>query len=173
MLLPGPSTLGFHARCIPHVRATQASVWPHHVILIFDAGACEIHNEVRNCEKFTKGHHRMDKYTQARCRIATNAALLACLRKHPASPQDKTYVTDGGGGAFSLRREIQLSGDFAFISSTKDDSNRVTAVCTEVDDDGAGLTVRLAANTGCSTNVVQELQAVANIMMRASRHGLY
>lgn len=82
-------------------------------------------------------------------------------------------MTDGGGGAFSLRREIQLSGDYAFISSMKDDSNRIMAVCTEADGDGAGLTIRVAVNTGCLTDVVQELQEVANIMMRASRHGLY
>lgn len=116
---------------------------------------------------------QMDEYTQARCHTATNAALLACLKKQPASPQDKTYVTDGGGSALSLCREIQLSGDFAFISSMKDDSNRVSAVCMEVDDDGAGLTFRVAANTGCLSHVVQELQVVAAIMMRASKHGLY
>lgn len=68
---------------------------------------------------------------------------------------------------------MQLVEYFAFISSTKDDPNRVTAVCMEADQDRSGVTFRVAANTDCLSHIEQELQAVANIMMRASKHGMF
>jgi hypothetical protein len=115
----------------------------------------------------------MEEYTQARCRAAENAALLLCLKEQPAIPRDSTQKTNDSNNALSLSREMQLVGYFAYISSTKDDPNGVTAVCVEADQDGAGVTFRVAANTGCLSNVVDELQAVADIMMRASKHGIF
>jgi hypothetical protein len=114
----------------------------------------------------------MNEYTQARCRAAENAALLLCLKEQPATPRDGTQNTDDSNDALSLSREMQLVGYFAYISSTKDDPNGVTAACVEADQDGAGVTFRVAANNGCLSHIVKELQAVADIMMRASKHGM-
>ena len=117
--------------------------------------------------------HEMNEYTQARCRAAQNAALLLCLKEQPAIPQYGTHNTNDGHNALSLSREMQLVEYFAFISSTKDDPNRVTAVCMEEDQDRAGMTFRVATNTGCLSEVVQQLQAVADTMMRAATRGMF
>jgi len=117
--------------------------------------------------------HKMNEYTQARCRAAENAALLLCLKEQPSTPWDSTHNTNDSSNALSLSQETQLVEYFAFISSTKDDPNRVTAVCVEEDQDRAGMTFRVAANTGCLSHIVQELQAVADIMMRAAMRGMF
>lgn len=114
----------------------------------------------------------MDEYTQARCRAATNAALLVCLKEQPAAPKENTYMPDSTTSDLSLQREVQLLDEFAFISSMKNDPNGVTAVCMEIEPGGAGLILRVAANTGSLAHVAGELQAVADIMMKASRHGM-
>jgi len=67
---------------------------------------------------------------------------------------------------------MQLVEYFAFISSTKDDPNGVTAVCMEENQDRAGMTFRVATNTGCLSEIVQQLQAVADTMLRAATHGM-
>jgi hypothetical protein len=115
----------------------------------------------------------MDEYTQARCCAAENAALLFCLKEQPDSPRDNEHTTGDSKNSFTLSREIQLAEHFAFISSTKDDPNRVTAVCVEADQDRAGITLRVAANTDCLSHTEQELQVVADIMTQASKHGVF
>lgn len=115
----------------------------------------------------------MDDYSKARRRAAQNAALLVCLRQQPASPQEKKCTVDGTSSLLSLRREMQLLDDFAFISSLEDNPNEVTAVCLETNQDIDGVTLRVAANTGCLLHVVNGLQAVADVMMQASSHGMY
>lgn len=115
----------------------------------------------------------MNEYTQARCRAAQNAALLLCLKEQPAIPQNSAHNTNDGNNALSLSRETQLVEHFAFISSTKDDPNGVTAVCMEEDQDRAGMTFRVATNTGCLSEIVQKLQAVAGTMMRAATRGMF
>ena len=116
---------------------------------------------------------KMNEYTQARCRAAENAALLVCLKEQPAIPRENTHAIKDTSNPLSLSYELRLVEDFSFISSTKDDPNGVTAVCMETDRDGAGVTLRIAANTGCLSHVVEELQVVADIMVRASRHGRF
>lgn len=115
----------------------------------------------------------MDEYTQARCCAAENAALLFCLKEQPDTPRNSVHNTEDGDSSLTLSREMQLAEYFAFISSTKDDPNRVTAVCIEADQDRAGITLRVAANTDCLSHTEQELQVVADIMMGASKHGLF
>jgi hypothetical protein len=114
----------------------------------------------------------MDEYTQARCCAAENAALLFRLKEQPDTPHDGVHPTEDSDSSLTLRREMQLAEHFAFISSTKDDPNRVTAVCVEADQDRAGITLRVAANTDCLPYTEQELQVVADIMMQASKHGV-
>jgi hypothetical protein len=123
--------------------------------------------------RFGTSRHKMDEYTQARCCAAENAALLFCLKEQPDIPRDSAHATDDSNNPLSLSREMQLVEYFAFISSTKDDPNRVTAVCMEADQDRAGVTFRVAANTDCLSHIQRQLQAVANIMMRASKHGMF
>lgn len=114
----------------------------------------------------------MDEYTEARCQAAKNAALLVCLREQPSVPHENKRPACDTQDELTLRREVQLIEDFAFISSMKDDPNGVTAVCMEIDRDGSGVTFRVAANNGYLLHVTQELQKVTDLMMRASRHGM-
>jgi hypothetical protein len=115
----------------------------------------------------------MDEYTQARYRAAENAALLFCLKEQPDTPHSSVHTTDDSDNPLTLSREMQLAEHFAFISSTKDDPNRVTAVCVETDQDRAGITLRVAANTDCLSHTKQELRVVADIMMRASKNSMF
>jgi hypothetical protein len=116
--------------------------------------------------------HTMDEYTQARCQAAENAALLVCLREQPSVPHENKQPAYDTHDGLTLRREVQLIEDFAFISSMKDDPNGVTAVCMEIDRDGSGVTFRVAANNGHLSHITQELQKITNLMVRASRHGM-
>ncbi|KAM0724128.1 hypothetical protein Q7P37_000009 [Cladosporium fusiforme] len=101
----------------------------------------------------------MEEYTQARSRAAQNAILLACLNEIPIPPA-------------KLRWPPMLADDFAFISSMKYDPNRVTAVCLEANQYGEGIVFRIASNTGNPTHVAEELQAIADIMMQASKYNI-
>lgn len=112
----------------------------------------------------------MEEYTQARCRAAQNAVFLACLNELPIPPCEIEVAADGECSALALHREKQLADGFAFISSMKYDPNRVTAVCLEANQNGEGIVVRIASNTGSLDRVVKELQTIADIMMQASRH---
>ena len=113
----------------------------------------------------------MNEYTKARRRAAENATLLLCLNEQPNAPRTISYAPSTSSSALSIRREMQLAEDFAYISSMEDDPNGITAVCIEADHDTAGMTLRVAINTGCPLNIVQQLQLVADIMMKASLHG--
>jgi hypothetical protein len=114
----------------------------------------------------------MKEYTKARRRAAENSTLLFCLNEYPSAPREITYAPSTPSSDLSIRREMQLAEDFAFISSMKDDPNGVTAVCIESDPNTAGITLRVAINTGCPLRIVQQLQAVAGIMVRTSKHGM-
>lgn len=113
----------------------------------------------------------MSQYTKAVCRAAANSALLACIKEQPAAPSHNAHATHEASSALSLRHETQLVEHLAFISSLKHDPNGVTAVCIEADRDRAGVTIRVAINTGCLSHIVQGFQVIADIMMQASRHG--
>ena len=105
----------------------------------------------------------MDEYTQARCCAAENAALLFCLKEQPDTPRDNEHTTRDSNSSLTLSREMQLAEHFAFISSTKDDPNRVTAVCVEADQHRVGITLRVAANTDCLSHTEQELTTIWEI----------
>jgi hypothetical protein len=113
----------------------------------------------------------MNEYTEARRRAAENATLLFCLNEQPSAPRETACAPGTANSDLSIRREMQLAEDFAYISSMEDNPNGVTAVCIEADHDTAGITLRVAINTGCPSPVVLQLQMVADIMMKASKHG--
>jgi hypothetical protein len=113
----------------------------------------------------------MDEYTEARRRAAENATLLFCLNEQPNAPHEITYAPSIASSELSIRREMQLAEDFAYISSMKDDPNGVTAVCMEADYNTGGIAFRVATNTGCPSHIIQQLQMVADIMVRASKRG--
>lgn len=60
--------------------------------------------------------------------LKLGAPLLSLFSTHPTEDSDSSLT---------LSREMQLAEHFAFISSTKDDPNRVTAICVEADQDRA------------------------------------
>jgi hypothetical protein len=114
----------------------------------------------------------MEEYTKARRRAAENATLLFCLNEQPTAPREIPYTSDTASSDLSIRREMQLAEDFAFISSMKDDPNGVTAVCMETDHNSGGMAFRIATNTGCPSHIIQQLQMVADIMVKASKRGM-
>jgi hypothetical protein len=114
----------------------------------------------------------MNEYTEARRRAAENATLLFCLNEQPNAPHEITSAPSISSSELSIRREMQLAADFAYISSMKDDPNGVTAVCMEADYNTGGIAFRVATNTGYPSHIIQQLQMVADIMVRASKRGM-
>jgi hypothetical protein len=114
----------------------------------------------------------MNEYTEARRRAAENATLLFCLNEQPTAPRESPFPPSTASCDLSIRREVQLADDFSYISSMKDDPNGVTAVCMEADYNTGGIAFRVATNTGYPSHIIQQLQMVADIMVRASKRGM-
>lgn len=71
----------------------------------------------------------------------------------------------------TIERERDLADCFAFLSARTDDMMKVMAVCVEEDLDHAGLTIRMAANTGPLTDVEKGLRNIAILLETASLRG--
>ena len=67
----------------------------------------------------------------------------------------------------TVQRERQLAEGFAYIAATTDDMYRVMGVCIEEYPDQRGITVRLASNTGDSSNVVAGLRGTLSMLENA------
>ena len=70
-----------------------------------------------------------------------------------------------------IEREKEIATNLAFISSTRDDSTRITAVCIEEDLSGRKSTIRIASNTGSLIEVQQGFRKIADILEQASLQG--
>ena len=105
-------------------------------------------------------------------RLVENITLLWTLCEIPNHPKENEI--GGGydeGRQLSQDRERQLVDNFAFISASSDDMLRVMAVCIEEDPDKAGMTIRLASNTGDLSYVTQGFNDIAQTLEQASLRG--
>ncbi|KAI5465963.1 hypothetical protein BGZ63DRAFT_460640 [Mariannaea sp. PMI_226] len=90
---------------------------------------------------------------QQRC--TEDIALLACLAEAHAPPK-RFPISDQEAGVrppfymLSLRDEYHLTGTLAFLSSIRDNPDRITAVCTQ--ESITGITVLVAANATTSSD---------------------
>ena len=114
----------------------------------------------------------MDQYNEDRRRITENAALLWTLAEVPEKPAVNGILPVEGEWTMPINREAQLSDDLAFIASSKDDSNEIMAVCVEEGADRSSIVVRVASNAGDLSSTVQNLQGIADLMVRAASRGI-
>lgn len=96
-----------------------------------------------------------DAETNLYLRYAEDIGLLHVLGRVPLPPLRNVLPDDDIAGdaarVLTLRAEKKLVTTLAFLSSTKKDSNMVTAVCAQEKDGGRALTVFLAVNAAGPT----------------------
>ena len=71
----------------------------------------------------------------------------------------------------SVAREIEITGNLAFLSAISDDSLKIMAVCIEEHPNGKGITIRVASNTGDLESVSRGLTKLARELEHAARRG--
>ncbi|KAK1048869.1 hypothetical protein LTR74_017427 [Friedmanniomyces endolithicus] len=111
----------------------------------------------------------MDSYGNARRQTAENAALMWALTETPSLPSETLAKPKAGSWEVDLEREKQLADDLAFLVCVWDDPTEVRAVCIEEDQNGSGITIRIATNTGDPSHTVLELQVITDVMVQATR----
>ncbi len=114
----------------------------------------------------------MDQYNEDRRRTIENASLLWTLAEVPEKPAENSIVSVEGEWTLPITREAQLTDDLAFIAAFRDNSNEIIAVGVEEGIDRNSTMIRVASNAGDLPGVVQNLQGVAELMVRASRRGI-
>jgi hypothetical protein len=90
------------------------------------------------------------------------------LLKQPSSPVEKSDK-DVKGRLLSFSDEERLTGAFCFLASTTKDPRKVSALCLEESVDSASLTLRIAANWGDLSRVIEGLRKVIAIMKTAEQ----
>ena len=104
--------------------------------------------------------------------LMENITLLWTLNEIPGIPAEtQLSVESSPDRSLTILREKELVDNLAFLSSTKDNSLKVMAVCVEERDDHEGLTIRLASNTGDITDVQQGFEGIAGVLEQAATRG--
>ena len=71
----------------------------------------------------------------------------------------------------SFEREMNFVEMLAFLSGTSDDPSKVMAVCIEESSTGDSLTIRLAANSGDCSEILDGFRRMAMTLEQSSRRG--
>lgn len=71
----------------------------------------------------------------------------------------------------SITREKVIASNLAFLSATSDNSLKVMAICVEENNNGEGVTIRIASNTGDLSAVTNGFTVLATILEQAARRG--
>ncbi|KAH7023312.1 hypothetical protein EDB80DRAFT_770127 [Ilyonectria destructans] len=102
-------------------------------------------------------------------RLAEDIALLFYLTRNHAPPERHPMMDPkpdpGSARTLSFRDEWLLTSTLAFLSSVRDDSNNITAVC--VEECPSGLTIMLAVNAEDSSPSPYLQQVVRSFKLRA------
>ncbi|MCJ1416147.1 hypothetical protein MMC32_002482 [Xylographa parallela] len=110
----------------------------------------------------------MDASQHIRKQLAENIILLHSLNEVPGKEKECDLPAENQSRQLSIAREKQLGDDFAFLSATTDDMSRVMAVGIEEDEDGTGMTIRLASNSGDLSSIRGEFERIGNILQEAA-----
>ena len=110
----------------------------------------------------------MDASQHIRKQLAENIILLHSLNEVPGKEKECDLPAENQSRQLSIAREKQLGDDFAFLSATTDDMSRVMAVGIEEEEDGTGMTIRLASNSGDLSSIRGEFERIGNILQEAA-----
>lgn len=109
----------------------------------------------------------------SRQRLIKNITLLWTLNEIVELPKENALREDKESWRqLPIEREKTLTDLLAFLSSTHDDNNKVTAVCIEESRDHEQLTIRLSANTGDCAYVTRGFRDIAKVLECAHRRGI-
>jgi hypothetical protein len=104
--------------------------------------------------------------------LLQSISLLRILSEVPALPGQNVPDTDvESARCLSISREKEIAGNLAFLSALSYNNKRVMAVCVEEDYDKNEITIRVAANTGDLSNVVEGFKRIAKVLEQAARRG--
>jgi hypothetical protein len=94
------------------------------------------------------------------------------LNEVPEVPVENLVVLEEDSTRrLSIAREKEIASNLAFLSATSDNSLKVMAVCVEENNNGEGVTIRIASNTGDLSAVTSGFTMLATILEQAARRG--
>ena len=106
--------------------------------------------------------------------LAIKIILLGIVNEKPEAPVLNTpaaFSAQGSGRTLSLKHEISITQQLAFICAYSEDPLHVIAVCIEEARSREGLIFRVAANTGTHEGLIQSLQKIARILQDEAGNG--
>ena len=110
----------------------------------------------------------MSKQDQQLQRLTENATLLAAIKPIVVQPLlTKILEESSPNGGLSSDRERLLADDFAFVSACNDNIKKVAAACIEQSGSRAGMTIRIAVNTGAPAGLEDNLVTLATLLEKA------
>ncbi|KAE9366049.1 hypothetical protein N431DRAFT_549061 [Stipitochalara longipes BDJ] len=108
----------------------------------------------------------------ARQDLLRSITLFQTLNRVPEPP--KYDVPEPGiESTYRMRisREKKITSNLAFLAATSDDNINVMAVCVEEHHTKAGITIRVASNSGEISAVVRGFERIAKILEGSARQG--
>jgi hypothetical protein len=107
-----------------------------------------------------------------RKRLIENITLLWTLNKIIEPPRENVLHDDEKSWRqLPIEHEKTIADLLAFLSATRDDNCKITAVCIEESRDHDHLTIRLSSNTGDLVHVKDGFENIARILEKASGRG--
>jgi len=113
-----------------------------------------------------------------RRQMSENINILRSLTEIPGVPLRCELLDDGHERQLSIEQERQLASDLAFVAATTEDYERIVALAIEEDQKTAGMTIRIACNSGAhSARHLEELKQgfedVAKLLELANRRSRF
>ena len=110
--------------------------------------------------------------TTTRTQLERSISSLYAVHKVPEAPTT-SRIKPGNDPTrrLSFEREKEIASHLAFLSATSDDTRKVMAVCVEEHNDGEGITIRLASNSGDLSLVRDGFMRIGEVLEIAARRG--
>lgn len=104
-------------------------------------------------------------------RLAENIVLLqkSCNKPIPPTSNPLPVVEEDDDRQISLEIELEIVECLTYLVAYSDDADRVMALCTEERENGSGMTISIATNTGSTTYLQQGLRSICEILERQAK----
>jgi len=104
--------------------------------------------------------------------LLRSITLFQTLTKVPEPPKhDLPEPEVESAYRLSVSREKKITSNLAFLAATSDDNLNIMAVCVEEHPNKAGITVRVASNSGEVSALVTGFTKIARILEDSARRG--
>lgn len=104
-------------------------------------------------------------------RLAENIVLLqkSCNKPIPPTSNPLPVVEEDDDRQISLEIELEIVECLTYLVAYSDDADRVMALCMEERENGSGMTISIATNTGSTTYLQQGLRSICEILERQAK----